>query len=112
MPKHTEEERKKERGVISLFVFTPFCVEDCNDKINQCLDKVSIPKSELIVIVKKSNSLRVVGHERKSFILIIGGHGGSQASGMNDLCACLEETGFVIQAVASCLSFFPAIVEA
>ncbi len=111
MSKCDDKKKKKGKGVISLFVFTPFCVEDCNDKINQCLDEISLPRTKLIVITRRSNSLRIIGSEKKPFILVFGGHGGSQASGMNDLCVCLEKTGFVVQAVPSCLSFFPEIVE-
>lgn len=103
----SEKKMKRNKRLVSIFVRTAIDLPECEEIINKCLEKIDLTKFEIVLCVERAN-IRVVKGFNTAHVVVIGdSEGGMVRSGLEELCKCLQTSGYFIHFVPAYFSFVP-----
>ncbi|MEI7890984.1 MAG: hypothetical protein WCI36_03355 [bacterium] len=99
--------KKKEKHFVSIFAHTNLAKDVCENVIIDCLKDLDHQKISVAVHVEQDTGLKLRSGACITHLFVVGDTDGRGwvNSGMRDLCACLERSGYYIQTMNSSHSF-------
>lgn|GEM_PF-6961182 len=102
-----DKDKKKKRRLVSIVARTAIDALECEEVIRDCLKKLDSSKFEIVMLVENAKIHLLDGNYTTLLKITGDSSSGLPRSGMEELCRCLQSSGYFIQFIPSYHDFIP-----